>query len=54
MGDPTPEFGYTSATTGRGDYEVYMDLRWHWKKKKTLFLNIHNISTGFVVAVISL
>jgi hypothetical protein len=23
MGAPTPEVGYTSATTGRGDHEVH-------------------------------
>jgi hypothetical protein len=30
MGAPTSEVGYTSATTMRGDHEVYMDMRWHW------------------------
>jgi hypothetical protein len=33
MGTPTSEVGYTSATTKRGDHEVYMDMWWHWPKK---------------------
>jgi hypothetical protein len=30
MGVPASEVGYISATTGRGDQEVYMDMWWHW------------------------
>jgi hypothetical protein len=30
MGAPTSEVGYTSATTRRGDHEVYMGMWWHW------------------------
>jgi hypothetical protein len=33
MGAPTSEVGYTSATTRRGDHEVYMDMWWHWWEK---------------------
>jgi hypothetical protein len=33
MGAQTSEVGYTSATTRRGDHEVYMDMRWHWGGK---------------------
>jgi hypothetical protein len=33
MGVPTSEVGYTSATTGRGDHEVYMDM-WRGEKRK--------------------
>jgi hypothetical protein len=38
MGIPTIEVGYTSATTGRGDYEVYKGhvLALVWEKKKML------------------
>jgi hypothetical protein len=32
MGAPTSEVGYTSATTRRGDHEVYKDMWWHWEK----------------------
>jgi hypothetical protein len=28
MGAPTSEAGYTSATTRRGDHEVYTDMWW--------------------------
>jgi hypothetical protein len=34
MDAPTSEVGYTSATTKRGDHEVYMDMWWQWKKTK--------------------
>jgi hypothetical protein len=30
MGARNSEVGYTSATTRRGDHEVYMDVWWHW------------------------
>jgi hypothetical protein len=32
MGAPTSDVGYTSATTRKGDHEVYMDMWWHWGK----------------------
>jgi hypothetical protein len=32
MDAPTSEVGYTSATTRRGDHEVYVDMWWHWNK----------------------
>jgi hypothetical protein len=34
MGAPISEVGHTSATTGRGDHEIYMDLWWHWEEKR--------------------
>jgi hypothetical protein len=34
MGAPTSDVSYTSATTRRGDHEVYMDMWWHWEKNK--------------------
>jgi hypothetical protein len=33
MGASTSDVGYTSATTGRRDHEVYMDMWWQWGKK---------------------
>jgi hypothetical protein len=38
MGAPNSEVGYTSAITGRGDHEVYMDMWWRWEKKKSVAL----------------
>jgi hypothetical protein len=39
MGAPTSEVGYTSATTRRGDHEVYMGMWWKWgKKSRTEYL----------------
>jgi hypothetical protein len=34
MGTPTSEVSYPLATTRRGDHEVYIDMWWHWGKKK--------------------
>jgi hypothetical protein len=28
---PTTDFGYISATTGRGDHDVYMDMWRYWR-----------------------
>jgi hypothetical protein len=39
MGAPTSEVGYTSATTRRGDHEVYTNAWWHGKVKNN-FTNI--------------
>jgi hypothetical protein len=38
MGFPTPEVGYTSATTGRGDYEVHKGHVVALRIKKKLFV----------------
>jgi hypothetical protein len=32
MGTPKSEVGYTSATTRKGDHEVYVSMWWHWEK----------------------
>jgi hypothetical protein len=39
MGALTSEVGYTSATTRRGDHEIYMGMWWHWKKRSS-FTNL--------------
>jgi hypothetical protein len=43
MGAPTSEVGYTSATTRRGDHDVYMDMWWHWKKKIYIYIYYINL-----------
>jgi hypothetical protein len=45
MDVPTSEFGYTSATTGRGDHEMYMDM---WGKKEKRKRKAYSLKTHFL------
>jgi len=47
MGVPPSEVGYTLVTTGRGDHEVYMDIWWHWRRKKKR-KNVHYCHLSFL------
>jgi hypothetical protein len=44
MGAPNSEVDYTSATTRRGDHEVYVDMWWYWEKKTFAKYHIMNLS----------
>jgi hypothetical protein len=51
MGVLTSEVGYTSATTGRGDHEAYMDMWWQWGGGEGVIQIYSSVRDGYTFSI---